>query len=167
MPITPESTQGTLDNPLPDYRFLCSYTIDPKVHTLPHVHNVAYFAFIDQARMAYLKQVGCPGIIEETGFGHVVASNHCDYLAPLHAPDELVVGVKTTAVGNHSITLEFSVWSQQQRLIAARASSTILTFNHYAHTKVKIPESTKTAIEQLEHSADVVITSIHDCSPAL
>ena len=85
-----------------------------------HVNNVTYYAYFDTAVNAYLMAATGTDIREFEAIGLVVETA-CRYLAPLSFPDELVVGLAVTRLGNSSITYRIALFRADDQEPAALA----------------------------------------------
>ncbi|MDA7027138.1 thioesterase family protein [Bacillus sp. CLL-7-23] len=72
-----------------------------------HMNNVTPFIYFEEARIAYLKQLGIEMDGRHTGAIVVVASQQCDYLRQIMLHETLKIGVKTASVGTTSVMLHY------------------------------------------------------------
>ncbi len=118
-----------------------------------HVNNGRYFAWFETARIAYLFKVG---LVNEQGttrdVGPIIASTTADYLKPVVFPSNLVVGARVSRIGNTSFTMEYAV-EDEAGTPHARGSAVVVTLRYSTHEKLPVPESVRSAIEQLEGKA--------------
>jgi acyl-CoA thioester hydrolase len=71
-----------------------------------HVNNAKHLTYFEQARVRYLIQLGL--FRKDQSFmeiGVVIADVHIAYKSPVHYGDTIKVGVRTTKIGNKSITV--------------------------------------------------------------
>lgn len=127
-----------------------------------HVNNVVYFRWLESARILYLDTIGLGREAAEISsemrvkgvsksvVGPILASATCDFRQQLHYGDSVLLGTRTTKIGNTSITLEHLVVSQSSGDIAARGISICVAFDYVTQTKVSIPLEVRQAIETLE-----------------
>jgi acyl-CoA thioester hydrolase len=115
-----------------------------------HVNNARYFSWFETARIAYLFKVG---LVNEKGttsdVGPIIASTTADYLKPVVFPSNLVVGARVSRIGNTSFTMEYAV-EDEAGTPHARGSAVVVTLRYSTHEKLPVPESVRSAIEQLE-----------------
>lgn len=138
---------------LEEFNFVHEIPLQENPRGIKHVNNVYFFQIFDDARVAYLSGVGCEDCDRESGLGHMVVSNHCDYLAEITAPDHLRVGVKVLSISKHTIKLGMRVISQNGTCLAAEGYTVAVSFDFRNKCKTPIPESVKVAIEALEGTA--------------
>jgi acyl-CoA thioester hydrolase len=65
-----------------------------------HANNVAYFRWLETARMHYLRRIGVTHPDEQDGIGLLLAETRCRFLKPLTFPDQLLVRCGVREVGN-------------------------------------------------------------------
>lgn len=140
-------------NLLEEFKFVHEIALTENPMGLIHVTNVLFFQFFDDARVAYLSGAGCEDCDRESGLGHMVVSNHCDYLAEIFVPDHLLVGVKTLSISKHAIKLGMRIISENGACIAANGYSVAVTYDFRNKCKIPVPGNIKGAIEALEGKA--------------
>lgn len=106
---------------------------------LGHLNNTYYFRYMEQARVSWLDDIGCP--IEPNGIGPVLASTRCDYRKQLVYPATICLDVYTGRVGSKSLTLyhRFSSLEAPDTLFAE--GEVVLVWVNYATGEtVPLPE---------------------------
>lgn len=116
---------------------------------LGHVNNACYFTWFESARIALFERVG----LEATGApseGPILARTHCEFLAPLHWPGEIVVGTGITRLGTKSFTMlyELARTDTPDRL-AARGEGVIVMLDYRRGETVPISEGLRGRLEGL------------------
>lgn len=111
-----------------------------------HVNNVVYFRWYETARMKLFERVGFAG---GSTVGPILASTSCRYKAPIHYPDELVVGTRVIEVGSDRFTMEMAIFSPRIGAIAATGEALIVSFDYTAQKKTALPVDVVTAIAAL------------------
>jgi acyl-CoA thioester hydrolase len=81
-----------------------------------HVNNAVYLTYIENARVAYLKQAVGFGSLAE--IGNVMASVTLNFREQAGFEDQLEVGVRTARVGTKSFVLEHEIRTADGRVIA-------------------------------------------------
>ena len=114
-----------------------------------HVNNARYFTWFESARIAFFLEAGLT-MQRHAEVAPILAAAHCDYLEPVVFPARLVVGARSTKVGNTSITLEHAVWpvGEPQRLFA-RGTSVVVLLHYATGEKVRVPDAVRAAIARL------------------
>lgn len=115
-----------------------------------HVNNVVYFRWFESVRVIYLDRMGLDHLMSDTGVGPILASITCNYRRQLNYPDRIHIGARVTHLGNSSLKMEHAVYSESLGAIAAEGESVIVTFDYRAQKSVRIPDSIRAGIEQLE-----------------
>ena len=110
-----------------------------------HVNNVAYFRWLETARMHYLRSIGITHPTQQAGIGLLLAETRCTFLKPLHFPDTVAVRTGVAKVGNTSFVMRYEVHSDMHGL-AATAESVQVMFDYSANTKTPVPDHMRTAI---------------------
>ncbi len=118
-----------------------------------HVNNVAYFRYLESARIAYFEKLDVLDLMTKTGVGRILASTSCRFKTPLEYPDKVLVGAKATNIGADRFTIGHRIVSVSHQKIAAEGDAVIVTFNYWENKKVPIPDEWRQRILKLE--ADV------------
>ena len=87
-----------------------------------HLNNVAYYRYAESARIAYLYHLA----MFKDDTLTILAGSSCDYLAPVHYPDTLLIGVRTTKIGNTSLAMSYEYYSRAQDKVVAKGTSVIV-----------------------------------------
>lgn len=116
-----------------------------------HVNNVAYFRWLETARMHYLRAIGITHPDEQNGLGLLLAETTCTFLKPLHFPDTLTIRTGVGHVGTTSFRMGYEVHSAMAGL-AATASSVQVMFDYKANTKTPVPAGVREHIERVQSS---------------
>lgn len=74
-----------------------------------HVNNVSPFIYFEEARIAYLNNLGFLSKDMRQTDGVIVADLQCNYLKELYFGDDIQVYVKTASVGTTSFDIHYKV----------------------------------------------------------
>ncbi len=107
-----------------------------------HVNNVAFFFYVQKARLKFCEYLGLTSLNESGKNGFIVASSHCDFLQPLFYPGKVQLIVNVEAVNNSSFVLTYQIINQQQ-VIAAKAKDVLVVFDYQNRKKVLMDASIK------------------------
>jgi acyl-CoA thioester hydrolase len=118
--------------------------------SLGHVNHVAYFRWYESARIAYFLKIGLMDMHRHERIGPILASVTNDYRSQISYPDTVHIGVRVTRIGRSSLGMEHKIISQNNNLIAAEGSSTIVVFDYQTNKSHPVPARTRHAIESLE-----------------
>jgi acyl-CoA thioester hydrolase len=109
-----------------------------------HVNNAVYASYLEEARVAYYDEVLGVGV-DELGF--VLARLGIDYERPIQHGDEVRVGLRTTEVGERSMTTEYLIEAGERT--AATAESVQVAVDEGGEPRA-VPEDWRRAIESFE-----------------
>lgn len=122
-----------------DFPFTIPYTVRvADVNYGGHVANSAVLNFFQDARLAYLKQLG--GYSEMNvggGCGLILPEAHVKYLAEMFMGDELVIGVKIVEIGRSSFRMAYRIERGDKG--TAEGETTLVCFD-YAARKPRRPD---------------------------
>lgn len=114
-----------------------------------HVNNVAYFRWLETARMHYLRAIGITHPDQQEGIGLLLAETRCTFLKPLHFPDTITVRTGVVEVRNTSFIMNYEVHSDIQGL-AATAESVQVMFDYRNNTKTPVPDTVRATIARIQ-----------------
>jgi acyl-CoA thioester hydrolase len=132
----------------------------PVITTLPvlwgdmdsfaHVNNLAYLKWCETARVEYLMRIAA--WTEQLGgsMAPILAALSCNYRRPLTYPDEVYLGTSVTRIGNSSLRMQHTIVSRAANAVAAEADSTIVLLDYSIGKSVRVPDTIRRAIEELE-----------------
>jgi acyl-CoA thioester hydrolase len=147
---TPAPTQ----QPLPGFPVTISLPVQwGDQDALGHVNNIIYFRWFESARIEYLRSIGQTAEGSQNKTGVIVAAISCDFRSPVTYPDTVLIGARVSRIGNSSMTMEHTAFSQSQQVIVAEGVSTIVAFDHAAKRSQPVPETVREAIRKLEAMA--------------
>ncbi|MDR3576665.1 MAG: thioesterase family protein [Anaerolineaceae bacterium] len=123
---------------MPAYKYYCPVQVrygdlDPQWH----VNNAHTLTFIEQARFAYLIQLGLFDGVSFFDVGLIVADVHMAYQAPIRLTQKLRIGVRVSRLGNKSLTFDYQVEDEDTGAIMATAETVMVAYNY--HTLISIP----------------------------
>ena len=104
-----------------------------------HVNNVAFFFFVQKARLRFCEQIGLSSLNESGKLGFIVASSHCDYIKPLFYPGRVQIKVEVSAINNSSFALAYQIMNQAN-VLSASAKDVLVLFDYQKRQKVYIDE---------------------------
>ena len=115
-----------------------------------HVNNTVPIRWFESARIAYLERVGLSEMMEAGGIGPILAAIHCNYRKQVEYPDTVHIGARVGRIGKSSFTMEHAAVSEAGQWICAEGESTIVVFDYNAQRPTRVPDSIRTAVEELE-----------------
>ena len=107
-----------------------------------HINNVAYFKYVQSARVNFLETIGINTANPDNKISFVLAHSSCNYRQPLYFPDEIVVKTKTDWVKNSSMQLNHVIYNSKKE-VCAEAIDIIVLYDYAAHSKLSIPQEIK------------------------
>ncbi|OIO87465.1 MAG: acyl-CoA thioesterase [Anaerolineae bacterium CG_4_9_14_3_um_filter_57_17] len=105
-----------------------------------HMNNAKYLTFFEQARIHYLLHLGL--FRREQSFddiGIILADVHLTFLAPVTWQTPVTVGVKTSRIGNKSMTVLNSLFNAESGEEMARAEIVLVTYDYHTGKTVPVP----------------------------
>lgn len=115
-----------------------------------HVNNARFLTFIEQARFAYLVELG---IFDGKDFFEVpfiVADIHVAYLAPIHLTQTIEVRMRTGKLGNKSLRFDYLIADSHTGEELARAETVMVAYDYHTRQSMPIKESWRQAILDYE-----------------
>lgn len=116
-----------------------------------HVNNAKYLTYFEQARIYYFMQLGL--FTKDQSFmeiGVIVADIHITYHAPTHYGDPLKVGVRTTKIGNKSMTVEQCVMHAETGKVMASGTVILVTFDYEGLKTIPVPDDWRKIVSEFE-----------------
>ena len=105
--------------------------------SMGHINNVAYAAYVEQARVAFidtfLRNRG------EEGIDYILASVDIDYRREMHFPGTVDIGTRLLRVGNKSITTGYGLFKDGENV--ATAGSVNVFFDTGSGKTAPIPDT--------------------------
>jgi acyl-CoA thioester hydrolase len=114
-----------------------------------HVNNVAFFRYMQAARVNYCESIGLSSTDPGANPGFMVASSSCQFRKPLRYPGELQVFTRVDWIRNSSMQLSYLLRDAKSDLIA-EGTDVIVVYDHRSKTKINIPPALKESICAIE-----------------
>jgi acyl-CoA thioester hydrolase len=108
-----------------------------------HVNNAVYLTFIENARIAYLKEV--VKAVRRDEIRNIMAAVSIDFRAEVAFEDELEMGVRTDRLGTKSFQLSYRML-RSDGVVAVDATSTQVMFDFDRGVAIEVPEEWRRAI---------------------
>lgn len=116
-----------------------------------HVNNAKHFTYFEQARVAYMIELGL--FTKDQSFmkiGVILADVHITYFEPIYFGQNIKVGVHTTKLGNKSMTWEQSVVDAASGKELAKGELVIVTYDYETGKTISIPQEWRERIIEFE-----------------
>ncbi len=102
-----------------------------------HVNNIAYFQYIQAARVCYWEAVGLMHIYNTTNVGPILASTKCDFRKQLHYPGTVTVRTSLASTGRTSFTLRHLLVDETGD-VAAEGTDVIVLYDFTTGKKMAV-----------------------------
>src|SRR5215213_3613528 len=98
-----------------------------------HVNNVAFFRYLQTARVNYCEKIGLTSLNNENKLSFMVASSQCQFKKPLTYPGNITVFARVDWIKNSSMQLSYKLFNAAKEL-SAEGADVIVIFDHHAKT---------------------------------
>ena len=106
------------------------------VDAMGHVNNAVFLTYIEQARFAFLAEIGAAAGIEDTN--RIVVRIEIDYKAPVRLGEEVEIAVRPSRIGTKSFDFEYVLRVDGE--IVAEAKSVLVAYDHELGKAIVIPD---------------------------
>ena len=113
--------------------------------TRQHVNNARYLSYLEDARIAYWRQLG---LTRELGV--IIADTHITYLAPIFLDDQIKVGVRVARIGNKSMTFQHEIVGRSGLPVYAAAEVVMVAYDYEQDAAIPVPEDWRRLITKFE-----------------
>ena len=111
-----------------------------------HVANSAVLNFFQDARIAYLGNLGRYAELDlGNGCGVILPEAHVNYLTEMFMGDDLEIGVRVSKVSRSSFVLDYRI--ERAGKVAAEGWTSLVCFDYQARKPRRLPEAFRAAIE--------------------
>ena len=115
-----------------------------------HVNNSRYLTYIEQARFAYLMELGLFDGKSYLDLPFIVADVHISYMAPITLKQTIQIGVCVSRLGNKSLKFEYLIKDQKTGQKLATAETVMVTYDYRELKTIPIPEDIRNMIAEYE-----------------
>lgn len=116
-----------------------------------HVNNAVYLTYIENGRVAYLRDV--VGAVRVEQIRNVMATVTVDFRGEATYGDRLEIGVRTEAIGNRSFKLAYRL-AREGGDIVAEATSVQVMYDTEAGVSIPVSPQWRAAIERFEEGEE-------------
>jgi acyl-CoA thioester hydrolase len=116
-----------------------------------HVNNAKHLTFFEQARIAYLIELGL--FTKDQSFmeiGVILADVHITYFEPIYFGQKVRIGVHISRLGNKSMTWEQNIVDADTGRELATGEVVMVTYDYREEKTIPIPQEWKEKITQFE-----------------
>lgn len=114
-----------------------------------HVNNVAYYRYMQAARIAYCESIGLTSLNEPGRLSFILAASECHYKKKLFFPGNIEIESHVTAINNTSFHLEHFIYDQHGDL-AAQGKDILVIYDYEQNYKISITPEIRKSIETME-----------------
>lgn len=114
-----------------------------------HVNNVAFFKYIQAARVNYWEISGLDQFFKDSNQGPILASCHCNFKLPLFYPGMVKVETHCVYIKNTSFSFQHIIFNDKGEVVA-EATDIIVMYDFNKNEKMAFPIDIKTKFEALE-----------------
>lgn len=108
-----------------------------------HVNNIIYMQYLEEARIAWFKQIGVP--MSNVPFGPVVLQTQHTYLKPVVHPATVVVELRAGAAGRNSLVIEHRLTtSEDPHTLYGEGYCKLVWIDYQSGRSVALPEHVRT-----------------------
>jgi len=118
-----------------------------------HVNSARYFTFMEQARAAYLRELGLWQGQDFDSIGIILARQSCTYTEPIRFGAEIAVGVATEQIGNKSLHMIYSIRDAGDQRQMAHGETLLVAYDYLAGRSIPVPPAWRERIESFEAGA--------------
>jgi acyl-CoA thioester hydrolase len=113
-----------------------------------HVNNAKHLTFFEQARIAYMIELGL--FTKDQSFmeiGVILADIHITYLDPIYFGEHIKVGVRALKLGNKSMTWAQNIVDVKSGKELARGEVVMVTYDYRESKTINIPHEWREKIK--------------------
>ncbi len=133
-----------------DFRFSIPYQVRvADVNYGGHVANSAVLNFFQDARLAYLKNLGPFSEMDiGDGCGMILPEAHVRYLAEMFLGDELEIGVRIEEMRNSAFVMAYRI--ERGGRATAEGTTALVCFDYGVRKPRRLPSPFRSAVESFE-----------------
>ena len=116
-----------------------------------HVNNAKHLTYFEQARIAYLVELGL--FTKDQSFmeiGVILADVHITYLAPIYFGEPVKVGVQVIKLGTKSMTWAQNIVDAKTGKELAKGEVILVTYDYEEEKTISIPREWREKIIEFE-----------------
>jgi acyl-CoA thioester hydrolase len=95
-----------------------------------HVNNAAFITYLEQARVAYVRQLGLWDGRSFLEIGFILARVELDYRAPIQLTDTVEVGLRVSRLGRKSLDMEYLIREQAGKKVFAEGRTVQVAYDY-------------------------------------
>jgi acyl-CoA thioester hydrolase len=115
-----------------------------------HVNNARFNTYFEQARTAYLMDLGLFDGKSFFDLGLIVADVHIAYKLPVALGQEIEIGVRVDKIGSKSMNMSYAVLDAKSGAEMATCETVMVGFDYHEGKTIVIPQEWRDKIGKLE-----------------
>lgn len=115
---------------------------------LGHVNNARFFTYCESARIRYFEALEIEGLAGRASPGPAVVTATCNFLRQVHYPATVEVGVRVSAIGRSSFTLDYLILRGDE--VVADGSSVVVWVDYDAGRSIPLPAALRARILEID-----------------
>ncbi len=116
-----------------------------------HVNNVAFFRYLESARVEYALTVLSDKVRAE-GENIILADLRCTFQRQIKWPGQVTIYTRTVRVGRTSMTLHQLMCIADTPTVAATAETVLVWFDFLTQQPAPVPDSIRARLAEYEHT---------------
>jgi acyl-CoA thioester hydrolase len=116
-----------------------------------HLNNAKYFTYIEQARIAYVKELGLWQGGSFLKIGMILAEARMTFKAPILWGQPIRVGVCVDRLGNKSFDVRYSIQDSHTEIEHASGSTIQVAYDYQSARTIPIPDEWRQILTSFEN----------------
>jgi acyl-CoA thioester hydrolase len=113
-----------------------------------HVNNVAFVAFMEDARMEYWKAL--TRVQDLKGINFILAEVSCRYLSPAYLGETILIGIRAGNLGNKSFHFEYRMEDKASGRLITEGKSVQVMYDYKQKKTMPLEQKMRDAVASLE-----------------
>ena len=113
-----------------------------------HVNNVAFVAFMEDARMEYWKAL--TRVQDLKGINFILAEVSCRYLSPAYLGETILIGIRARNLGNKSFHFEYRMEDKASGRLITEGKSVQVMYDYKQKKTMPLEQKMRDAVASLE-----------------
>jgi acyl-CoA thioester hydrolase len=115
-----------------------------------HVNNAKYLTYCEHARISYLSHLGLWKGGSFLDIGIILADVKITFHAPILFGQKVQIGVRTTRMGNKSLTVEHCIEQVPDSQTYADSTVILVAYDYHQQSTIPIPKGWRKTIAEFE-----------------
>lgn len=132
-----------------DFNFVLPYSVRvADVNYGGHVSNAVVLNYFQDARIAYLQQLGDYSELEIGGCGIILPEAHLRYAAEMFLGDRLQIGVRVTELRKSGLVMEYRIERAGELMVTG--STSLVAYDYQKRKPVRLPAKFREQVDTFE-----------------